>query len=141
MHEKAFVFALLTAVIWGMAPAVEKAGLAGRLDPYVGVVIRTIPITITSLAGLLFMGRWNELAQVDARSALLVTAGGLLAGFLGQLTLYTALKAGEASVVVSIAATYPLVALVVSVLFLGESLTLQKAAGAALVVGGVILLK
>jgi transporter family protein len=141
MNNKAFLFAMLTSLIWGLAPAFEKIGLGGRIDPYLGVVIRTIPIAIIGLFGLALMGRLDSMVQVDLKSALFVMAGGFLAGFLGQVAFYSALKSGEASVVVPLAATYPLVALIISVIFLGEAFTLQKLAGISLIVGGVVLLK
>jgi len=140
--DKSFLFAVLAAVIWGFAPALEKVGLRGAsIDPFLGVFIRTIPIALFAVLGVLVMGRLSEVASVDIKSALFVAAGGLVAGLLGQLAFYSALKWGEASVVVPVAATYPLVALFVSVLFLGEAFTLQKLAGIILVVGGVVLLK
>jgi len=140
--DKSFFFAVLAAVIWGFAPALEKVGLRGTsIDPFLGVFIRTIPIAVFAMVGVLVMGRLGEVASVDLRSALFVAAGGLVAGLLGQFAFYSALKSGDASVVVPVAATYPLVALLVSVLFLGESFTMQKLAGIALVVGGVVLLK
>lgn len=142
LMDKSFLFAVLTAVIWGFAPALEKVGLKGAsIDPLLGVFIRTIPIALFAMLGVLVMGRLGEVASVDLKSALFVGAGGLVAGLLGQFAFYSALKWGEASVVVPVAATYPLVALLVSVLFLGEAFTMQKLAGIALVVGGVVLLK
>lgn len=140
--DKSFLFAVLAAVIWGFAPALEKVGLKGAsIDPFLGVFIRTIPIALIAVLGVVLMGRLGEVAAVDLKSALFVAAGGLVAGLLGQLAFYSALKWGEASVVVPVAATYPLVALLVSVLFLGEAFTIQKLAGIILVVGGVVLLK
>jgi transporter family protein len=141
--DKSFLFAILAAVIWGFAPALEKIGLrgAGGIDPFLGVFIRTIPIALFAMIGVLVMGRLGEVASVDLRSALFVAAGGLVAGLIGQFAFYSALKWGEASVVVPVAATYPLVALLVSVLFLGEAFTMQKLAGIILVVGGVALLR
>jgi len=141
MEKKAFLFAILTSVIWGFAPAFEKMGLRGRIDPYVGVVIRTIPIAVIGAAGLFFMGRVKEIAAADSKSILFVIAGGFLAGFLGQVAFYTALKSGEASTVVPVAATYPLVALIISILFLGEAFTWQKLAGIGMIVLGVMLLR
>lgn len=139
--SKGFLFALITALIWGLAPVFEKMGMRGRIDPYLGVVIRTIPITIASVSGLFFMGRVRELATADPRSMVMVILGGLLAGFVGQIAYYSALKHGEASIVVPLAATYPLVTLIISILFLGETVTMQKIAGIALIVGGVALLR
>lgn len=141
MNGKAYVLSLLTALIWGLAPIFEKIGLSGKIEPYVAVVVRTIPIVVVSFLGLAFMGKVGSLNQLATKDVFFVAVGGLLAGFLGQITIYSALKIGQASVVVPIAATYPLVAMTVAVLFLGEPITWQKAAGVVLVVSGVLLLK
>lgn len=139
--SKPFLFALLSSIIWGIAPVLEKIGLSGKLDPYTGVVLRSVPIIIAGVVGLFILGKTEGLMEVDLKSAAFVMAGGLLAGFLGQITYYTALKSGEASIVVPVAATFPLVALIVSVFFLGEAVTWQKAGGISMVVIGVILLR
>ena len=141
MNTKAFVFALLTALVWGTAPAIEKMGLRGNIDPYVGVVVRTIPIIIFSFLGLVLMGRLGALSEIDPKSAVFLCLGGLIAGFVGQFTLYSALKAGEASMVVPISATFPLVTLFIAYFFLGETITISKAVGIVLVIGGVFLLR
>lgn len=141
MKNNAFFLAVLSALIWGMAPIFEKVGLNSKIDPYLGVVVRTLPIAFIGLTGLIFMGRIDSLFQVDTKSAVFVIIGGLIAGFIGQIVFYTALKSGEASVVVPVAATYPLVALVISILFLGEAVTWQKVTGIGLVVAGVVMLK
>ena len=116
-------------------------GLSGKIEPYVAVVVRTIPIVVVSFMGLLFMGKFGSLGQLASKDVLFVAVGGLLAGFLGQITIYSALKIGQASMVVPIAATYSLVSMTVAVLFLGEPVTLQKAAGVVLVVFGVLLIR
>ena len=141
MNGRAYFLSILTAFIWGLAPIFEKIGLSGKIEPYVAVVVRTIPIVLISFTGLLFMGKIGSLSQLATKDVLFVAIGGLLAGFLGQITIYSALKIGQASVVVPIAATYPLVAMTVAVLFLGEPITGQKMAGVVLVVSGVLLLR
>jgi transporter family protein len=141
MNGMAYFLSILTAFIWGIAPIFEKMGLSGKIEPFVGVVVRTIPIIIAGFIGLAFMGKIGSLWQLAPRDALLVAIGGLLAGFAGQFTLYSALKIGQASIVVPVAATYPLVAMVVSILFLGEPLTWQKVVGVVLVFSGVLLLR
>ena len=129
------------ALIWGFAPALEKMGLSGKVDPYTAVVIRNIPVAVLGLAGLFFVGRIGSITEIGTKSLLFLVAGGLVAGLAGQYTFYAALKGGQPSIVVPVTATYPLVALVISILFLGDSFTWQKLAGVLLVVGGVILLK
>ena len=139
--NRPFVFAILTSLIWGFAPMLEKIGLTGRIDPYLGVVVRSLPVAVISIIGLALMGRLGELTTVNARSVIFIAAGGLVAALLGQFIFYSALKEGEASVVVPIAATYPLVAFVVSAVLLGEPVTMQKIIGIALVIGGVAFLR
>ncbi|MBE9529409.1 MAG: EamA family transporter [Proteobacteria bacterium] len=139
--DKSFLYALLTALIWGFAPALEKMGLSGKIDPYAAVVIRNIPVAVIGLAGLFFVGRIGSITEIETKTLLFLVAGGLVAGLAGQYTFYAALKGGHPSVVVPVTATYPLVAMVISILFLGDSFTWQKLAGVLLVVGGVILLK
>lgn len=141
MNGKAYFLSILTAFIWGLAPIFEKIGLSGKIEPYVAVVVRTIPIVIISFLGLIFMGKVGSLSQLATKDILFVTIGGLLAGFLGQITIYSALKIGHASVVVPIAATYPLVAMTVAVLFLGEPITWQKVVGVVFVISGVMMLR
>ena len=141
MRGRAYLLSILTAFIWGIAPIFEKIGLSGKIEPYVAVVVRTIPIVLVSFIGLLFMGKVGSLGQLASKDVLFIIIGGLLAGFLGQITLYSALKIGQASVVVPIAATYPLVAMTVAVLFLGEPLTWQKVTGVVLVISGVMMLR
>jgi bacterial/archaeal transporter family protein len=66
-------------------------------------------------------------------------ASGVLA--VGSLILlYVALGTGEAGKVVPVSAAYPAVTLVLAAIFLSEALTFGLAAGALLVIGGVVVL-
>ena len=56
------------------------------------------------------------------------------------VALYVALNTGRASVVVPVTAAYPAVTLILAAAFLDERITLAKAGGVALVIGGVVLL-
>lgn len=62
------------------------------------------------------------------------------AGAIGALiALYIALSSGEPSEIVPISASYPAVALVFSAAFLKERISLVRAVGVLLVIGGVIM--
>jgi transporter family protein len=140
MDKYGFIFSLLAAVLWGLTPVVEKLGLA-RANPIVGVAIRTVAIALILIVMILVSGRLSEVIAIDGKSAFYLILGGVMAGLCGQWAYFKALKYWESSRVVPIAGAYPLVALVTSVLFLGENLTLAKIIGTALVVAGVILLR
>ncbi len=72
-----------------------------------------------------------------AGTAWAMTSGALAIG--GLILFYVALGAGDAGKVVSISAAYPAVTLVLAAAFLSESLTIGRAVGAALIMGGVVI--
>ena len=69
-----------------------------------------------------------------------VVAGARVGPIIGQLTYFRALKIAEASQVIPVCATYPLVALALAILLLREPLTVSKGAGAICIVAGIILI-
>ncbi len=139
MERHGLVYALLAALLWGSAPVLEKLGLV-KISPLAGLAIRTITITIILVAIALFTDMAKEIVRVDSRSLFFLVVSGIIAGLLGMLAYFKALKCWEASRVVPIVGAYPLFAFLFALLFLGEKLTLQKALGVLLVVGGVFLL-
>ena len=140
MSYQAFLFALLTAALWGIATVLDKLALA-RLQPLVGVAARSVAISVVAVAALAATMRERAWEGVDARSWMFVIMSGMCSGLLGQWTYYKALKYAEASRVVPIVGGYPLIAFALAVLFLGESITPQKLGGAMLVVAGIVLLR
>ena len=138
---KPYYFALITACIWGIAPIVEKIGL-GKIEPAAGLLIRSLGILVGAALLIIFRTHTLRVAlNADAKTVFYLLSGGILASFLGQLFFYRALKGGEVSQVVPIAAAYPLVAFLIGVIFLHEQVTLQKVIGMLLVLSGIFLLK
>ena len=139
MERYGLAYALLAALLWGSAPVLEKLGLV-KISPLAGLAIRTITITIILVVIALFTDMTKEIIRVDSRSLFFLVVSGIIAGLLGMLAYFKALKCWEASRVVPIVGAYPLFAFLFALLFLGEKLTLQKALGVLLVVSGVFLL-
>jgi len=135
---KYYVFALLTTLFWGISPVIEKLAVS-RLSPLTAVSIRSFFVTIVLSAVFLSSGGFGE-AMREPKAIFYVALGALFAGLLGQLTYFYALKEGEASRVVPIIASYPVVAFIVGITFLGEAITLPKVAGVVLVGLGILLL-
>lgn len=130
----------ITTLLWGATPIIEKIGLA-KVDPLVGVTVRSTIVTIGLFILLLFMGKGRELIEVSGRNILLFGASGVMAGLLGMWTYYMALRMEATSKIVPIAASYPLVTAFLSVLILREGVTLSRVAGTALIVSGIWLVK
>jgi len=131
---------VVTAVLWGATPIMEKVGLA-KVDPLIGVTVRSAIVTLCLLLVVLIMGKTRELIETDGRNLLLFGGSGIMAGFLGMWTYYIALRMGTTSRIVPIAACYPLVTALLSFLVLKEEVTLPRAVGTALIVSGIWLVK
>lgn len=136
----AFGYGVLTALIWGVVPILEKIGLGGTVRPMVGLAFRSLGVCV-GLALLLCWLPSSSLTAVGWRSATWLMTGGCLASVLGQMMFYHSLKLGEASRMAVVAGAYPLVTCLLGVLILREPLTLTKVAGAVLIVVGVSLLR
>jgi transporter family protein len=130
----------ITALLWGATPILEKMGLA-KVDPLIGVTVRSAVVTAGLLILTFLLGKGKALMEVDGKSFLIFGASGLMAGILGMWTYYMALKMEATSKVVPIAACYPLVTALLSVLILNEGLSVSRVIGTALIVSGIWLVK
>ncbi len=134
------IFALLTAIAWGVGGYFEKKGLQlGNLSPQVGITIRTVTALI--ILGAVSFPQWKTIPQAGSKALLyMVIGGGVLAGAVGMLCFYTALKGAPLNRVMPIAFTSPLFGALMGLIFAGEPLTLKTALGMLLTIGGIILL-
>ena len=126
--------------MWGATPILEKTGLA-KVDPLIGVTIRSAIVTAGLLLLTFLLGKGKALMELDGKSIFLFGASGMMAGLLGMWSYYGALKIEATSKIVPIAACYPLVTALLSVLILKEGITLHRVIGTALIVSGVWLVK
>jgi bacterial/archaeal transporter family protein len=132
--------ALLTAVAWGVGGYFEKRGLhMGHLPPQLGITLRTA--TALVVLGAVSAPQWKLVAQAGPRSLVyMIVGGGLVAGSLGMLCFYTALKGAPLTKVMPIAFTSPLFGAALALTIGGEALTIKTALGMLLSVGGIVLL-
>ena len=85
--------------------------------------------------------QWKNLPQAGPKALLyMVLGGGVVAGAVGMLCFYTALKGAPLTRVMPIAFTSPLFGALMGAIFAGEPLTLKTVAGMLLTVGGIVLL-
>ncbi len=135
-----FYWALLAAFVWGIVPILEKVGLV-NISPMAGLFYRCTGVFLGLMVLIFFMIRPEEIRSVDVRSAVLVAAGGFLASFVAQIFFYNALKSGNVSSVVPISGSYPLVAFLLGMLLLGESVSVQKILGVLLITAGIWMIR
>lgn len=138
----AYVWALLAATCWGVAPLLEKAGLRGPVDPTAGVFIRSLGVAAAAACFLLWVPDLTKhLSAMPRRQWVFLGLGGVMASILGQICFYRALQTGEVSRVVPLGASYPVLACLLGLVLLKEPITFSKACGIVLVVAGTYLLR
>ncbi|MGQ9526037.1 MAG: EamA family transporter [Armatimonadota bacterium] len=137
---RATTFVFLTVVLWGIAPIFDKLGIA-RVRPEVATAIRSLTVFVGISCYLLAGGLFRQIASLDLSSLLCIAVGGVAAGLLAQVTYFYAMKAAEASRVVPMASSYPVVTLVLGILLLGEKLNVPKVLGTLMVVGGLYVIQ
>ncbi len=137
---KAQFFALITAIAWGVGGYLEKKGLhLGNLSPQVGITIRTF-IALLILAAVSYP-QWKSIGQAGSKALIyMIVGGGVVAGAVGMLCFYMAIKGAALSKVMPIAFTSPLFGALMGIIFSGEPITLKNTIGILLTVGGIITL-
>ncbi len=134
------LFALLTAVCWGIGGYFEKKGLhLGNLSPTMGITIRTAVALV--ILGAVSYPQWKTLPATGSKALLyMIVGGGIVAGAVGMLCFYTALKGAPLTKVMPIAFTSPLFGALMGLLFGGEPLTIKTVLGMVMTVAGIVLL-
>jgi bacterial/archaeal transporter family protein len=134
------LLALLTAMAWGIGGYFEKKGLhLGNLSPQMGITLRT-GVAVFILGAVSFP-QWKTLPQAGTKAILMmVLGGGVVAGAIGMLCFYAAIKGAPLNKVMPIAFTSPLFGALMGVIFGTEPLTWKTIGGMLLTVGGIILL-
>lgn len=130
------LFALVTTLFWGVWGALiempEKAGFPATL----GYVVWAVMMIPCSLLALKFNG-WS--LDVDGRSMLL---GGVVgfAGAGGQLLLFEALREGPAYIVFPLVSLFPILTVLLSLVFLHEKATGKQRWGIIVSIVAIFLL-
>jgi len=137
---RAEIYALLTAICWAVGSLLEKKGVTlGNLSPVMGTTIRTV-VSLLFLA-LLSYPYWHQVKAAGPKPIFLIgIGGGILAGGLGIIFLYTGLKTGNISTVMTVAfCAAPVIGAFLGYLILHEKLAPLQVVGMLLCVLGVFL--
>jgi uncharacterized membrane protein len=137
---RAEYWAVLTALCWGFGSLLEKRGVSiGGLAPVMGTTIRTIFSLLFLLA--VSYSHWGQLRTAGLQSiSMIAIGGGVLAGGLGIIFLYSGLKAGNLSTVMTVAfCLAPVVGTLLGVFVLHERMTPVQLLGVVMCVIGASL--
>ena len=105
---RAQLFALVTAIAWGVGGYYEKRGLhLGHLSPQVGITIRTAVALI--ILAIVSFPHWKTIPAAGSKALFsIIIGGGVVAGAVGMLCFYLAIKGAPLNRVMPIAFTSPL---------------------------------
>ena len=134
---RAEIFAVLTAACWAVGSSMEKRGITmGNLSPAVGTVVRTAFSLLVLL--VLSIPLLGQLKSAGAKSILLIAiGGGLLSGGLGIVFLYSGLRSGNISTVMTIAfCLAPVIGAAIGYILFRERLSPLQIAGVILCITG-----
>jgi transporter family protein len=133
-------FALLTAACWGIGGYFEKKGLhLGNFSPQMGITIRTAVALV--ILGAVSFPQWKQIPQAGGRALVyMILGGGVVAGAVGMLCYYTAIKGAPLGRVMPIAFTSPLFGALMGMIFAGEPVTPRTVVGMLLTVAGIVVL-
>ena len=134
MSRTALAFAGVGMVAWGFWAVFAKFA-ARALAPEVAMVISYLAGVTLAVAYLFSKGITPSLTTAGVGYAV---AGGLFSG-VGAISYYAALRHGTAAVATTVTALYFVVAGVIGVVFLGESISMRDVVAIALAVGSVVL--
>jgi transporter family protein len=132
------VLGLASAAASALVAIFGKIGLSEAPPIPVTMVRALIMAAVVSLAAI-GSGQAAAIATLDPRTLVFVILSGL-AGAAAWLAYFAALQTGQATAVSALDRLSIAFVVVLAALILGESLTLQRAAGAAFVVAGAYLI-
>lgn len=131
-------FALASAVFAALTAIFGKLGVSG-LNSNLATFIRTVVI-LAVIAGIVTLrGEWRSPAGIGLRSWIFLVLSATATG-LSWLCYYRALQLGPVSKVAPLDKLSVALAIILGVLFLGETLTWPAALGAGLIVAGSIIM-
>ena len=132
-------YAVLSAIAAALVSVFGKIGLQG-LDANTATVIRAVIMALFLTGVLVFQGNFSHISEIlsNRRALLFITLSGI-AGALSWLFYFVALKYGKVSQVAPVDKLSVVLATVIAVIFLQESLSLTAGAGIGLITIGIVM--
>lgn len=130
-----YLYSLLTVLMWGVWGVFSKFASANS-KPRQILIFQSVGVLAFALV-VLMIERFRIEWSVPGFSW--SVAAGFFT-FIGFLTFFAALEQGKASTVVTLSALYPVVTILLSVIFLREKISLREGAGIVLALIASVLL-
>lgn len=133
-----WIYALLSAVFAALTAVLAKIGIKG-VDTNLATAIRTVVILLVAWGIVFWRGGLETLPALTRQNWLFLVLSGVATG-LSWIFYFKALQLGKVSQVAPVDKLSVAIAILLSVVFLGEVLTWKAALGAVLIIGGTLVL-
>jgi transporter family protein len=133
-----WLYALLSAVFAALTAVFAKVGIRG-VDSNLATALRTVVILVLAWGIVYFRGGLGHLSTLTRTNLVFIALSGVATG-LSWIFYFRALQLGQVSQVAPVDKLSVALAIGLSVVFLGEKLTLHTGIGAALIIVGTLVL-
>jgi transporter family protein len=133
-----WIYALLAALFAALTAIFAKVGIRD-VDTDLATAVRTVVVLAIAWGIAFFRGGTNTMMQLTKQNLIFLTLSGVATG-LSWIFYFKALQLGKVSQVAAIDKLSVALAILFSVIFLGEAMTLKTAIGAICIIGGAIII-
>jgi bacterial/archaeal transporter family protein len=133
-----WIYALFSAFFAALTAIFAKVGIKG-VDTDLATAIRTIVILVIAWAIAFARGGAATISTLSKQNILFLCLSGIATG-LSWIFYFKALQLGKVSQVAPVDKLSVALAIILSILFLGEALTWKTGIGALLIISGTIVL-
>ncbi len=133
-----WLYALLSAFFAALTAIFAKVGVKG-VDTDLATAIRTVVILIIAWGIAFARGGTTTINSLSKQNIIFLCLSGIATG-LSWVFYFKALQLGKVSQVAPVDKMSVAIALILSFIFLGESLTWKSITGASLIIGGSLIL-
>lgn len=133
-----WVYALLSALFAALTAVLAKVGVKG-IDADLATAVRTVVILFVAWGIVLVKNGGANVSALSKNNLLFLGLSGFATG-LSWIFYFRALQAGEVSYVAPVDKASVAIAILLSVLFLGETVTARMLFGTLLVIAGTIII-
>lgn len=133
------IYAVLSAVMAALVGVLGKVGLQG-LDSNSATMLRSVVMTLFLIIVMVVQKNYNYISEVlsNKKGMFFITVSGI-AGALSWLFYFMALKYGKVSQVAPVDKLSVVLASIIAVVFLHETISLMGATGIGLITIGIIM--
>ncbi|MFZ1825407.1 MAG: EamA family transporter [Chitinophagales bacterium] len=133
-----WTYAILSALFASLTAIFAKLGIA-NINSNLATGIRTVVILIMIWSIVLLRGEAKGISSLSKQNIIFLIISGIATG-LSWLFYFKALQLGNVSQVATVDKLSVALTIILAVIFLGETLTVKTAIGAALVIAGTFVL-